>query len=368
MNCYLKKIVVVMGIITTTAFSLLSARAQQAKKVSMDIEFSSALHPAGTKLKLYREWPKRSLVDTGSLGALHRYRFHVTDSLPAVFTLESRKPFLNQTIILEKGICTITLGADSQVLVKGGILQTKLEQHLQRIKPLEKEWAAAGNQYTKAKNLEEKLIAEKENRVLAEKVQFARMAFIKNNVDNPLGEWLTHHNLYSMQQKDLQMLKGWFSLGGKKNTVSKEIEDKLQVLERNLLLGKKAPFFNLTSITGDRVTLEELIGKNKYVLIDFWASWCTPCRATNRNIAPLYKELKSKGIEVVSISVDENNDLWKKAVESDQIPWVQLISPSIKSGTVVDYHVSTLPSTFLIDQDGFVVKQNVEINDLKKLL
>ncbi|WP_158275241.1 TlpA disulfide reductase family protein [Pedobacter sp. HMWF019] len=357
-----------MIIVTTTAFSLLSAKAQQAKKVSMDIEFNSALHPAGTKLKLYREWPKRSLVDTGSLDALHQCKFHVTDSLPAVFTLETRKPFLNQTIILEKGLCSIVLGADAQVLVKGGLLQTRLEQHLQQIKPLEKEWAAAGNQYTKAKDLEEKLIAEKENRVLAEKVQFARMAFIKNNIDNLLGEWLTHHYLYGMQQKDLQMLKNWFSSRGKKNAVSKEIEDKLQILEHNLLLGKKAPLFNLTSITGDAVALDQLIKNNKYVLIDFWASWCTPCRATNRNIAPLYKDLKSRGIEVVSISVDENNELWKKAVKSDQIPWLQLISPSIKSRTVMDYHVSTLPSTFLIDRDGFVVKQNMEIDDLKKLL
>jgi|GEM_PF-301890 len=369
MNLYFNKTVVVITmIITTTAFSLNRVKAQSVKTESMDIEFSSALHPAGTKLKLYKEWPKRSLVDTGSMNNQHKYVLHVTDTLPAVFTLEARKPYLNQTIILEKGMCTIAIGADSQIVVKGGALQNSLEQYLKMMKPLEKEWTVTGNKYMKAANLEEKLIAEKENKVIAEKVQSARMAFIKNNANNLLGQWLTYNNLNLWQQKDLQTIKGYFSSTRTTNYVSKEIENKLQVLESNLLVGKKAPSFTLSSIKGDSVSLDQLIKNNKYVLLDFWASWCTPCRATNRNIAPLYADLKHKGIEVVSVSVDENKELWKKAVQSDQIPWPQLISASMKSKAVLDYNVKTLPSTFLINKDGVIVKQGIEIEQLKKLL
>lgn len=355
-------------VVITNAFCINDANAQLAKKVTMDIVFNSALHPAGTKLKLYREWPKRSLIDTGILDNKHQSILHVTDDLPAVFTLETRKPFLNQTIILEKGTCTVTLAGDSQIVVKGGTLQTSLEQYSKQIKPLEKQWAAAGNKYMKATNLDEKLAAEKENKVLAEEVQSQRIAFIKNNVNNVLGQWLTYHNLNLWQLKDLQTLKRYFLPGRETNHISDGIENRLQAMERNLLVGKKAPAFTLSSINGDSVSLDQLIKKNKYVLLDFWASWCTPCRATNRNIAPLYADLKSKGIEVVSISVDENKELWKKAVQSDKIPWPQLISASMKSEAVLNYNVQSLPSTFLIDKDGVIVKQGIEIDQLKKLL
>ena len=353
-------------IIITSAICHISA--VKAQSVKMNIEFSSALHPAGTKLKLYREWPKRVLLDTGSLNNERKCVLHLTDSLPAVFTLEARKPFFNQTIILEKGVCSIALKADSQVVVQGGVLQNKLEQYLKVMSPLEKEWAATGSKYTKAKNLDEKLIAERENKEIAEKVQSARMAFIKNNMTNSLSQWITYRNINLWQQKDLKTLSAWFLAKKSTNHVSKEIERKLLVYERRSLLGKKAPSFILPSIKGDSISLGQLLKNNKYVLIDFWASWCTPCRATNRNIAPLYADLKSKGIAVVSISVDENKELWKKAVASDQIPWLQLISASMQSKAVLDYQVQTLPSTFLIDQNGLVVKQGIEVEELKKML
>lgn len=369
MNCYFNfnKAAVVVIITTTAAFGFLQGKAQSRKKVAMDIEFSSALHPAGTKLKLYREWPKRSLIDTGILNSDQRYVLHVADTLPAVYKLEARKPYLSQTIVLEKGVFSIEVGADSQLTVKGGALQQRLEEYSKQMKPLEKKWAETGQQYTKATNLEEKLAAEKENKVVAEQVQSARIAAIRNNLNNPLGQWLTYQNLNLWQQKELLTLKGYFLASKTTNFVSDEIEKKLQDMERNLLVGKKAPSFTLSSINGSSVSLEQLIADNKYILLDFWASWCTPCRATNRSIAPLYADLKSKGIEVVSISVDENKELWKKAVESDKIPWPQLISASMNSKAVSDFKVKTLPSTFLINKDGVVVKQHVEIEELKKL-
>lgn len=369
MNCYFNfnKAAVVVIITTTAAFGFLQGKAQSGKKVAMDIEFSSALHPAGTKLKLYREWPKRSLIDSGIINNEQRYVLHVTDTLPAVYKLEARKPYFSQTIVLENGVCTIKLGADSQLTVKGGVLQQRLEQYAKQMKPLEKEWAETGQQYMKAANLEEKLAAEKQNKVVAEKVQSARIAAIRSNLNSPLGEWLAYQNLNLWQQKELQTLKGYFLASRKTNFISEEIEKKLQGMERNLMVGKKAPAFTLVSINGNSVSLDQLVADNKYVLLDFWASWCTPCRSTNRNIAPLYADLKSRGIEVVSISVDENKELWKKAVESDKIPWPQLLSASMNSKAVLDFMVKTLPSTFLINKEGVIVKQHVEIEELKKL-
>ncbi|WP_316846224.1 TlpA disulfide reductase family protein [Pedobacter psychrodurus] len=353
----------------TVVAGIVTAKAQSEAQVSMDIEFSSALHQQGAKLKLYREWPKRELIDTGSLDNQNKYTFHLSSSQPAVFTLSARKPFVDRTIILDKGVCKIILNADSQLTVNGGEKQAILENYLKMMKPMEEEWAASGRKYIKAANLEEKLLAEKENQIQAEKVQSARLAFVKKNADNIIGQWLAHHNINLWQDKDLPVLREAFYATRKTNMVSDEIEQKLLLAQGNQFIGKKAPSFSLLSLQGDTVSLAQLLKKNKFVLLDFWASWCTPCRATNRNIAPMYADLKSKGIEVVSVSVDENKDLWKKAVASDAIPWIQVIVPAaMKSATVISYQVKRLPATFLIDQHGIVVKQNIEVKELKNIL
>ncbi|WP_316828295.1 TlpA disulfide reductase family protein [Pedobacter miscanthi] len=366
MIVYLKRSFVAAVMLVAATWS---ARAQSAAPVSMDVEFSSALHQEGAKLKLYREWPKRALIDTGSLDNQRKFTFHVSDSLPAVFTLSARKPFMDQTIILDKGICRVVLNADSQLTVSGGEKQAILEAYLKMMKPMEKDWAATGNKYMKAANLEEKLLAEKENQIQAEKVQSVRLAFVKKNANNIIGQWLAHTNINLWREKDLAVLKEIFYATRKNNVVSDEIEQKLLLAQANRFIGKKAPLFTLLSLQGDTVSLAQLLKNNKFVLLDFWASWCTPCRATNRNIAPIYADLKKKGIEIVSVSVDENKDLWKKAILADAIPWVQLIAPTaMKSKAVLNYQVKTLPATFLINQDGIVVKQNLELKDLESML
>ncbi|QIL40391.1 TlpA family protein disulfide reductase [Pedobacter sp. HDW13] len=366
MIVYFKRSLVAVLLLVAGTFN---AKAQSSGKVSIDIVLSSALHQPGTKLKLYRDWPNRKLIDTGILDSQHQYSFKVSDSMPAVFTLSARKPFLDRTIILEKGVCTIVVNADSQTVVSGGALQSTFENYQKMIKPMEKEWTIIGNRYVKATTLDEKLQAEKENKVYAEKVQLAQVTFIKNNVNNTIGQYLTHNRINIWQDKDLKTLRDAFYPSRKTNLVSDEIEKKILESSRNLLLGMKAPLFTLPAVNGDSISLAQLLKKNKYVLVDFWASWCTPCRATNRNIAPLYTRLKNKGIEIVSVSVDENKTLWKKAIAADQIPWIQLISPlAMKSATVQDYQVKTLPATFLIDQNGVVVKQNLEVKALEQLL
>jgi len=144
----------------------------------------------------------------------------------------------------------------------------------------------------------------------------------------------------------------------------KEIGDYLKIVE-NVQIGKTAPDFTVSSIEeGKEITLSSLRGK--YVLVDFWASWCQPCRGENPNVLAAYKKYKSKGFEVLSVSVDRDLAAWKKAVSDDGMIWIQGHDDKDISHSL--YGVVSIPSTFLLDKDGVIIAKNLRGNALEEKL
>ncbi|NCC47107.1 MAG: AhpC/TSA family protein [Bacteroidia bacterium] len=130
-------------------------------------------------------------------------------------------------------------------------------------------------------------------------------------------------------------------------------------------VGKQAPGFTVTDNNNAQQTLSQLLDGKKYVLIDFWASWCKPCRNEIPNFKRIYQEYSSKGFDIVSISTDKNADDWKQALEEEQLPWPNFLDP----GTISDlYKVKFIPSTFLVDQNGKVVAENIKGQELEQKL
>ena len=132
--------------------------------------------------------------------------------------------------------------------------------------------------------------------------------------------------------------------------------------------GDIAPSIELISPSGKKVKLSKL--KGKMVLIDFWASWCGPCRKENPNVVEAYekyhkKKFKNgKGFEVFSISLDRTKDAWKKAIDADGLEWKY---HGFDEGGAVstEYGVRTIPTAFLINGDGEIVASHQEIRGLK---
>ena len=96
--------------------------------------------------------------------------------------------------------------------------------------------------------------------------------------------------------------------------------------------------------------------KGKYVLVDFWASWCGPCRKAIPEIKELYSAYKEKGFEVLSVSVDTDHAAWKRAMEEEQMPWKQVISPD-KNKTLADFMIVGIPTLYLVDREGKIVEK-----------
>jgi len=123
--------------------------------------------------------------------------------------------------------------------------------------------------------------------------------------------------------------------------------------------------FTVTSLKGDSIKLSSL--KGKVVLLDFWASWCVPCRFSNKYLVKLYNKYKDKGLEILGVSLDDEVSDWKKAVAKDKITWMQGIDlGGWDALAAVKWQVDALPSSFLINKKGDVVAINLDRDELEK--
>ncbi|HEV3222210.1 MAG TPA: TlpA disulfide reductase family protein [Puia sp.] len=142
----------------------------------------------------------------------------------------------------------------------------------------------------------------------------------------------------------------------------------LMVISLNLFSqmrpGQSVVDLSLPDLNGKMVSLSEL--KGKVVLIDFWASWCGPCRHNNPHLVKLYNKYHSKGLEIFGISLDEDIDDWKKAVRHDKLIWIQVIDDKgWQAPSAYAFGVDMIPTSFLIDRQGVIRTINAEGADLE---
>lgn len=132
-------------------------------------------------------------------------------------------------------------------------------------------------------------------------------------------------------------------------------------------VGDQLPNLELQSSTNEKVNINQF--KDKYVLIDFWASWCGPCRLGNKKLVKLHSEWDPAKVTLIGISIDTDPNKWKKAIIKDKITFLQLIdSKGFEAKAALLFGVEELPSKYLFNEKGILIKKNPTDEELNNLI
>jgi len=201
-------------------------------------------------------------------------------------------------------------------------------------------------------------------------VQKAQSTFMKEyilkNGKSVVAAYLAISNAYAYSLEDLKAINKAMDPSVANSAYVKKLA------EREIILGKvepgqPAPEFTLNDTTGNPISLSSL--KGKVVLVDFWASWCGPCRAENPNVVAAYKRFSSKGFTVFGVSLDTDKDKWLQAIAKDGLTWPH-VSDLIgwDNAAAKQYGVMSIPASYLLDKEGKIIASNLRGEELVKKL
>lgn len=294
-------------------------------------------------------------------------KFEWTGKMPEAQKVTLMFPNRAAWVYLEPGNISITGTADSLHLLKvsGSKTQKEADDFEATQEPLNKQLMPLYAVYGKGTD-EEKLAREEKISAIRNEMRQMENKYIAAHPESAFSTSLVTERAGMGNYKDIQAIYDLLGQKAKASASGKRLEERLAVLKRSSI-GEQMLNFTQNDVNGSPVNFAAF--KGKYVLVDFWASWCGPCRAENPNVLKAYNTYKDKNFTVVGISLDDKGENWKKAIKDDNMPWTQLSDLKGWKNEVSQYYgINGIPSTLLVDPQGKIIAKDLRGELLNKKL
>lgn len=284
-------------------------------------------------------------------------------------TMEKMMAMDEQEFFLENKSFSLTGANIKTAVIKGGaaqadylVLKSQLKPFEDKMKPLSEKMG----QYFREKN--DKARDELFPQLRAIRVEMNKVEdnFIYQHPDSYVSLDLVSGRSGVIDPKKFEPFFSALSPRLRNSEKGKDLAARLKAAKK-IDIGKPAMNFVQNNTEGKPVSLSSL--KGKYVLIDFWASWCGPCRQENPNVVKAYQKFKDKNFEIIGVSLDDKKEPWLKAIAADGLPWIHVSDlKGWKNAVAADYDVKAVPQNFLVGPDGIILAKNLRGEDLEREL
>lgn len=300
------------------------------------------------------------------------FEFEGTIDFPAIYYIDIKETKSLIPFFLEPSRITMEINTREidKTRIEGSASQEQYDKYLNILDQYNFKLRENYSMYSKAAEIGDEAKAARFDSLIVD-IDTQRSAFIKEyiktNNQSPVTPYLLYRNLYNYELPELNDVMTNLDTNLNASPYMPLLEDYLNTLKRTDI-GMLFVSFMMQDTTGVYLPIVDLIGEN-YLLVDFWASWCRPCREENPNLVAVYNDFKDKGFDILGVSLDRDKDSWMKAIRDDRLTWhhvSDLLYWENRAAKI--YGVRSIPSNVLIDPDGIIIAKNLRGEALREKL